>query len=322
MRRAWLQRGRPLLLYAHRHCESRRLLCGRGSRQSRFAALRAARTPRAADFLRGVAWLHSFWLRRRDRCVSRGAEDRSVLRDGVLGRGDELQSAALVFRGSGQGQGRAGEAWARRRRADREGEDAARAGIPARGRSVVRARRQELLARRRTPQAMAKVAAEHPADDDAQTFYALALLATLPRGDASLPLRQQAGAIAEKVFARNPKHPGAAHYILHAYDHGTLAVEGAAGGAGLREDRAGGEPRAAHARARVPAVGILGRGGRDRRGLVECVDRMGEEARPADREPRLSQPVVAAVRVDAAGTVFQDEGGDCVRGVRLRRREI
>ena len=74
-------------------------------------------------------------------------------------------------------------------------------------------------------QAMAKVAAENPADDDAQAFYALALLATLPRGDAALPLRQQAGAIAEKVFARNPKHPGAAHYLLHAYDHGTLAAK-------------------------------------------------------------------------------------------------
>jgi tetratricopeptide (TPR) repeat protein len=72
-------------------------------------------------------------------------------------------------------------------------------------------------------QAMAKVAADYPADDDAQAFYALALLATLPRGDAALPLRQQAGAIAEKVFARNQKHPGAAHYILHAYDHGSLA---------------------------------------------------------------------------------------------------
>ncbi|HEX6164066.1 MAG TPA: tetratricopeptide repeat protein [Vicinamibacterales bacterium] len=72
---------------------------------------------------------------------------------------------------------------------------------------------------------MARVAADHPADDDAQAFYALALLATLPRGDAALPLRRQAGAIAEKVFARNPKHPGAAHYILHAYDHGTLATK-------------------------------------------------------------------------------------------------
>ncbi|HUQ87761.1 MAG TPA: hypothetical protein VM096_09390, partial [Vicinamibacterales bacterium] len=70
---------------------------------------------------------------------------------------------------------------------------------------------------------MATVAAANPADDDVQAFYALALLATLPRGDASLPLRQQAGAIAEKVFARNPQHPGAAHYMLHAYDHGTLA---------------------------------------------------------------------------------------------------
>jgi len=70
---------------------------------------------------------------------------------------------------------------------------------------------------------MARVAAENPGDDDAQTFYALALLATLPRGDLALPIRQQAGAIAEKVFARNPKHPGAAHYILHAYDHGSLA---------------------------------------------------------------------------------------------------
>jgi tetratricopeptide (TPR) repeat protein len=70
---------------------------------------------------------------------------------------------------------------------------------------------------------MAKVASANPADDEAQTFYALALLSTLPRGDASLPIRRQAGGVAEKVFARNPNHPGAAHYVLHAYDHGTLA---------------------------------------------------------------------------------------------------
>ena len=74
--------------------------------------------------------------------------------------------------------------------------------------------------------AMAKVAADNPADDEAQTFYALALLATMPLGDAALPIRRQAGAIAEKVFARSPNHPGAAHYLLHAYDHRTLAVRG------------------------------------------------------------------------------------------------
>ena len=71
--------------------------------------------------------------------------------------------------------------------------------------------------------AMAKLAADHPRDDEVQTFYALALLGTMPRGDAALPIRQRAGAIAETVFKRNPNHPGAAHYLLHAYDHGSLA---------------------------------------------------------------------------------------------------
>ena len=69
---------------------------------------------------------------------------------------------------------------------------------------------------------MSKLAADHQADDEAQTFYALALLATMPRGDDALPIRQRAGAIAEAVFRRNPNHPGAAHYILHAFDHGSL----------------------------------------------------------------------------------------------------
>ncbi len=75
-------------------------------------------------------------------------------------------------------------------------------------------------------EAMAEVAAAHPADDEAQIFYALALLATMPRGDLSLPIREKAGAIAEAVFARNPRHPGAAHLILHAYDHSALAPRG------------------------------------------------------------------------------------------------
>jgi tetratricopeptide (TPR) repeat protein len=71
--------------------------------------------------------------------------------------------------------------------------------------------------------AMREAAAKFPSDDEAQVFHALALLAMLPRGDAALPLRRKAGAVAEAVFRRNPKHPGAAHYIVHAYDHGALA---------------------------------------------------------------------------------------------------
>ncbi len=77
-------------------------------------------------------------------------------------------------------------------------------------------------------EAMAAVATAHPADDEAQVFYALALLATMPRGDLSVPIRERAGKIVETVFARNPTHPGAAHLILHAYDHGALAPRGLA----------------------------------------------------------------------------------------------
>ena len=72
--------------------------------------------------------------------------------------------------------------------------------------------------------AMTALAGRFPQDDEAQAFYALSLLATLPRGDQAVPLRERAGAIAEGVFKRNPRHPGAPHYILHAYDHPALAA--------------------------------------------------------------------------------------------------
>jgi tetratricopeptide (TPR) repeat protein len=74
--------------------------------------------------------------------------------------------------------------------------------------------------------AMAALVKQFPEDDEAQAFYALSLLALLPRGDQAIPLREKAGAIVEGVFKRNPQHPGAAHYILHAYDHPQLAARG------------------------------------------------------------------------------------------------
>lgn len=75
---------------------------------------------------------------------------------------------------------------------------------------------------------MTTLAAAFPDDDEAKVLLALAVLAVMPSGDASLPFRERAGALAEAVFARNPEHPGAAHYILHAYDHGALAHRGLA----------------------------------------------------------------------------------------------
>jgi tetratricopeptide (TPR) repeat protein len=59
-----------------------------------------------------------------------------------------------------------------------------------------------------------------PVDDDVAAFYALALLATIPEGERRPEISLQAGQIASAVLARNPRHPGAAHYALHAYDDG------------------------------------------------------------------------------------------------------
>jgi tetratricopeptide (TPR) repeat protein len=65
-----------------------------------------------------------------------------------------------------------------------------------------------------------------PADDEATVFYALALLATIPPGQSDAAVSLRAGAIASAVLERNPEHPGAAHYALHAYGDGRHAAMG------------------------------------------------------------------------------------------------
>jgi len=57
----------------------------------------------------------------------------------------------------------------------------------------------------------------YPQDDEVTAFYALALLGT-SHGGRDFSIYMKAAALAEQVFARNPQHPGAAHYLIHAYD--------------------------------------------------------------------------------------------------------
>jgi len=67
---------------------------------------------------------------------------------------------------------------------------------------------------------LAAIARDYPDDDEARVFQALALLATIPEGARRPEISLKAGALASEVLKRNPQHPGAAHYILHAYDDG------------------------------------------------------------------------------------------------------
>lgn len=65
--------------------------------------------------------------------------------------------------------------------------------------------------------AMGELARRYPDDLEARAFYALSLLGlTGDMRDTENYMR--AAAVAEEVFAANPKHPGAIHYLIHAYD--------------------------------------------------------------------------------------------------------
>src|SRR5438034_565883 len=74
--------------------------------------------------------------------------------------------------------------------------------------------------------AMGMLSERFPDDDEAATLHALALMRTARRGQESTRVDLQAGAIALRVFRRNGSHPGAAHYIVHAFDDPSRAIVG------------------------------------------------------------------------------------------------
>ena len=78
--------------------------------------------------------------------------------------------------------------------------------------------------------AMEKVYHDYTDDLDAAAFYSLSLLGLMKPDQKSYRLQAQAGAIALDVYQKNPNHPGAAHYIIHAFDdpeHAILALPAA-----------------------------------------------------------------------------------------------
>jgi tetratricopeptide (TPR) repeat protein len=92
--------------------------------------------------------------------------------------------------------------------------------------------------------AMETIYRDYANDLDAAAFYSLSLLGMVRPEEKSYRLQARAGAIAMEVFEKNPNHPGAAHYIIHAFDdpeHAILALPAARRYAGIA-------PEAHHAR--------------------------------------------------------------------------
>ena len=78
-------------------------------------------------------------------------------------------------------------------------------------------------------EAMRQLSLRYPDDLEAKSFYALSILGTT-QAVRDFRTFMKAGAVAEEVFAVNPQHPGAAHYLIHSYDdpvHAPLGLRAA-----------------------------------------------------------------------------------------------
>ena len=71
--------------------------------------------------------------------------------------------------------------------------------------------------------AMGDLVAKQPADTEAKIFYAISLVASASPTDKTYANQKKAGSILEPLWAKQPNHPGLAHYIIHTYDYPALA---------------------------------------------------------------------------------------------------
>jgi tetratricopeptide (TPR) repeat protein len=77
--------------------------------------------------------------------------------------------------------------------------------------------------------AMATVYAQSP-DDETALFYGLSILGAVPEGSQGFEPQEKAANLFQTVYARHPDHPGALHYLIHAYDdpeHAQLGLNAA-----------------------------------------------------------------------------------------------
>jgi tetratricopeptide (TPR) repeat protein len=73
--------------------------------------------------------------------------------------------------------------------------------------------------------AMAAAYAQYP-DDETTLFYGLSILGAMPEGSHGFEQQEKAARLFEAVHMRHPDHPGALHYLIHAYDDPLHAPQG------------------------------------------------------------------------------------------------
>ena len=72
--------------------------------------------------------------------------------------------------------------------------------------------------------AMQRVYERYSQDHEAGIFYALAILGRSVPTDKTYAQQKRAAEILNRILPDEPRHPGIAHYMIHAYDHPELAA--------------------------------------------------------------------------------------------------
>ena len=177
-------------------------------------------SPRVQEhFLRGLAALHSFWY---EEAIVQFQAATALEPDFAMGYWGE----ALSYNHSLWG--RQDQEFARKTLAKIKDTS----HLTARERAYIEAARilygegDKLTRDIAYSKALGKIHADYPDDLDAAAFHALSILGTVRPGDKGYERQLKAAAIAEEVARRNPLHPGATHYIIHAYDHPDYAARG------------------------------------------------------------------------------------------------
>jgi tetratricopeptide (TPR) repeat protein len=179
-----------------------------------------------ADFERGVAMLHSYWFNYAGKVFQAVLERDPTCAIAYWGVALDRLGNTLAAPPSPEA---AQAAWAALEKAraveakterERHWIDAARTYFRDHDKLSVDAR---LLA---YDKAMRELSERYPDDFEAQVFYALTLQASAPKGDLTYANQFKSAAILEKLYAKNPQHPGITHYLIHAYDFAPFAEKG------------------------------------------------------------------------------------------------
>ncbi len=175
-----------------------------------------------ADFNRGVALLHSFWLDEAEKMFRKvaAADPGCAMADWGIAMAD--------FNEVNGGPTPGGVVWAKialkQAGEAREKDPREAAYIHALHRFFddYTEKDSDVYAKQYTD-AMEVIARNYPKDIEAQIFYALALINSDPPDDADLSNPKKAVAILHPLFRLHPDHPGIAHYIIHACDNPEMA---------------------------------------------------------------------------------------------------